>query len=186
MKRRIYNTYLGVVENADALLSEKDENTHGYWDENGKDLSISVSIHESESIIYLYAPKLWYRTYAIHIPMNEYKIVWGLIEEVIKLDCGRRVLVDGEAPNYITVSKLNTEQAKQIYYLFKHRLTRLHLNFTFTWTLNLNERPTGDPIRFDIKEPRHKSKSKSTTPPLAPTWVEVVGARTKKSTHVHN
>ena len=78
--------------------------------------------------------------------------LWRIIGAIVKTECGRKV-VHQEGDHFVTVSHLNKNQVKQMYYIAKHVLARLGVHFTIqsSWS--------APPFyRMDVVDVREKPK----------------------------
>jgi len=191
--KRIFPTQLKVVSDRSSLI-DAEEAKKGYYDSNSKN-SIRIGV-QGNQFLYLSSPGNWYRSYIFELlkipsePDDEADVDentsydgWRLVAQLVKTECGRKV-IHHPGENFVTLAGINKDMAKQFYYLTKHTLTKLGVEFKVTHSLMSSPMHLATPpdIREKPKRKRKKTISKtSESEKLTPnpyyshgSWAQVV------------
>jgi len=179
--KRIFPTQLKVVSTRDQLV-ESEEVKKGYYDATSKN-SIRIGV-QGNQYLYLSSPGNWYRSYIfklLKIPAatddepdvddNVEYDGWRLVAQLVKTECGRKV-IHRPGDTYVTLAGINKDLAKQFYYLTKHTLTKLGVEFTVSHTLVFSAMGSATPpdVREKPKRKRTKAVKTQETQTLAPSY----------------
>jgi hypothetical protein len=192
--KRVFPTQLRVVDER-TQLNAGEESKKGYYDAESKN-AVLVGVRET-NVIYISSPGNWYRHYIfkiLKIPTTLFKNpedaddaeddektdlvendkydIWRILAQLIKTECGRKV-IHKPGQNYLTICGMNKDMAKQFYYLTKHMLVKIGVQFKLTYSLFS---PFGDATAPDVRvKPKRKRQKKINMiqPPRQNAWTVV-------------
>lgn len=197
--KRVFPTQLRVVDNR-AELNPVDEAKKGYYDVNSKNtirvgvrgrsaiyLSSPGNWYRYYVFTILNIPELSKIHFAdegedvveednreknvqhpVVVKSDDYD-VWRIVSQLIKTECGRKV-IHHPGQKYVTLAGINKDMAKQFYYLTKHTLTKMGVEFRLTYALFS---PFGSATPPDVREKPKRKRQKKGGPPQQQPWVTV-------------
>ncbi len=125
-------------------IDKTQESKKGYWsDDEPRGISLTVSETETGSRISL-SSEYWYRVQHFDLTDCDVNGAWQIIQSVAS-ECGRTLvphleITDNEEnAEYYRVAYLNPKQTDQLYYLLKHSLTTLGIEFVISHTLTFDK-----------------------------------------------
>jgi len=92
-----------------------------------------------------------------NVSKNDDYDLWRIVSQLIKTECGRKV-IHRPGQNYLKLAGINKDMAKQFYYLMKHTLAKMGVDFKLTYALFS---PFGSATVPDVREkPKRKRQKK--------------------------
>lgn len=184
--KRVFPTQLRVVQEQSQLVTDE-EIQKGYYDPSSKN-SVRVGVNGTHAI-YLSSPGNWYRNYVFTILKIPEEIthqtnereeverkgsddydVWRIVSQLIKTECGRKV-IHRPGQKYVTLAGMNKDMAKQFYYLTKHTLTKMGVEFKLSYSIFS---PFGSATPPDVRvKPKRKRHHTKKVQDVTPTWITV-------------